>query len=74
MATLVDAKTPHTVKRIPRTFLDTNILVYCEDSANPVKQVKALGLVQEHLRRKTGVVSMQVLQEYFSQRHSKVGR
>ncbi len=65
VATLVDAKTPHAVKRIPRTFFDTNILVYSEDSANPAKQVNALGLVQEHLRRKIGVISMQVLQEYF---------
>ena len=73
VATLVDAKTPHAVKRIPRTFLDTNILLYCEDSANPAKQVKALGLVQEHLRRKTGVVSMQVLQEYFSNATRKLG-
>jgi predicted nucleic acid-binding protein len=73
VASFVNAKTPLTVKRIPRTFLDTNILLYCEDSANPAKQVKALGLVQEHLRRKTGVISMQVLQEYFRNATRKLG-
>ena len=61
------------VSRLPRTFLDANILLYCEDSANPAKQVKAVGLVQEHLRRKTGVVSMQVLQEYFANATRKLG-
>jgi predicted nucleic acid-binding protein len=51
--------------RTPRTFLDTNILVYSDDPRDPVKQTKALDLIKDHLRLRTGVVSLQVLQEYF---------
>jgi predicted nucleic acid-binding protein len=48
-----------------RTFFDSNILLYCDDAANPAKQLRAVELVLEHQRRNTGVVSLQVLQEYF---------
>jgi predicted nucleic acid-binding protein len=48
-----------------RTFLDTNILVYADDAANPVKQKKAIELITAHRSQQTGVVSLQVLQEYF---------
>jgi predicted nucleic acid-binding protein len=48
-----------------RSFLDTNVLVYADDNATPAKQRKAVELVAEHRRSRTGVVSMQVLQEYF---------
>jgi predicted nucleic acid-binding protein len=48
-----------------RSFFDTNILIYADDKANPVKQQRALDLVAEHRRGRTGVVSLQVLQEYF---------
>ena len=48
-----------------RSFFDTNVLVYADDKAAPVKQSRALALVAEHRRAGTGVVSMQVLQEYF---------
>jgi predicted nucleic acid-binding protein len=48
-----------------RSFLDTNILVYADDKAAPVKQRRALALVAQHRRAATGVVSLQVLQEYF---------
>jgi predicted nucleic acid-binding protein len=51
--------------RIPRTFLDTNILVYSDDPRDPAKQQMALNLIKAHLRLRTGVVSLQVLQEYF---------
>jgi predicted nucleic acid-binding protein len=49
-----------------RSFLDTNVLVYTDDKAAPAKQRLALDLVTEHRRAGTGVVSMQVLQEYFA--------
>ncbi len=49
----------------PRTFLDTNLLVYSDDPRDPAKQQIALSLIKEHLRLRTGVVSLQVLQEYF---------
>jgi predicted nucleic acid-binding protein len=48
-----------------RSFFDTNVLVYADDKASPAKQRRALELVAEHRRAGTGVVSMQVLQEYF---------
>jgi predicted nucleic acid-binding protein len=48
-----------------RTFFDTNVLVYTDDKAAPAKQRRALDLIAEHRRAKTGVVSLQVLQEYF---------
>lgn len=48
-----------------RSFFDTNILVYADDKAAPAKQQRALDLLAEHRRARTGVVSLQVLQEYF---------
>jgi predicted nucleic acid-binding protein len=48
-----------------RSFFDTNVLVYADDKAAPAKQRKALDLVAEHRRASSGVVSLQVLQEYF---------
>jgi predicted nucleic acid-binding protein len=51
--------------RTSRSFLDTNVLVYSDDPRDPVKQTKALDLIKDHLRGRTGVVSLQVLQEYF---------
>jgi predicted nucleic acid-binding protein len=51
--------------RTSRSFLDTNILVYSDDPRDPAKQAKALDLIKDHLRQRTGVVSLQVLQEYF---------
>lgn len=48
-----------------RTFLDTNVLIYADDRAMPSKQRRALKLVAEHRLSRTGVVSLQVLQEYF---------
>jgi predicted nucleic acid-binding protein len=48
-----------------RSFFDTNVLVYTDDKATPAKQRRALEVVAAHRRTKTGVVSLQVLQEYF---------
>jgi predicted nucleic acid-binding protein len=48
-----------------RSFFDTNVLVYTDDQAAPAKQRRALELLAEHRRAGTGVVSLQVLQEYF---------
>jgi predicted nucleic acid-binding protein len=48
-----------------RSFFDTNVLIYADDKAVPAKQRRAIDLVAEHRRARTGVVSMQVLQEYF---------
>jgi predicted nucleic acid-binding protein len=48
-----------------RSFFDTNVLVYADDKAARAKQRRALDLIAEHRRARTGVVSLQVLQEYF---------
>lgn len=48
-----------------RSFFDTNVLVYSDDKAFPSKQRRVIELVTEHRRAKTGVLSLQVLQEYF---------
>ena len=48
-----------------RTFLDTNILVYADDTSEPVKQKTAVALILHHMQQRSGVVSTQVLQEYF---------
>jgi predicted nucleic acid-binding protein len=49
-----------------RTFLDTNVLVYCFDRANPQKRERALAIV-EGKASEIGdlVLSTQVLQEFF---------
>ena len=48
-----------------RSFFDTNILVYADDKAAPAKQRRSIDLIVEHRRAKSGVVSLQILQEYF---------
>jgi len=48
-----------------RNFFDTNVLVYADDKSAPAKQKRAVELVAEHRRSGTGVLSLQVLQEYF---------
>lgn len=50
----------------PRVFLDSNILIYTDDMRSPAKQAVAQELVELHLRSRSGVISIQVLQEYFS--------
>jgi predicted nucleic acid-binding protein len=48
-----------------RSFFDTNILVYTDDKGSLPKQRRALELVAQYRRDGAGVVSLQVLQEYF---------
>jgi predicted nucleic acid-binding protein len=47
-------------------FLDTNIFLYAEDHSDPRKQERAKRLIKEVLRDRSGRISLQVLQEYFS--------
>jgi predicted nucleic acid-binding protein len=56
-----------------RSFFDTNVLVYADDKASPAKQRRAIALVAEQRRAGTGVVSLQVLQEYFVTVTRKLG-
>lgn len=48
-----------------RSFFDTNVLLYADDESAPLKQRRSRALVAEHRRNGTGVISLQVLQEYF---------
>lgn len=48
-----------------RSFVDTNILVYTDDHDAPNKQAKALALFEQLRTSRNGVLSTQVLQEYF---------
>lgn len=56
-----------------RSFVDTNVLVYTDDADSPDKQRVALDLVAELRRENRGVVSTQVLQEYFVAATRKLG-
>lgn len=58
-----------------RSFLDTNILIYTDDASEAEKSELAAELVANALRTRKGVISTQVLQEYFSAstRKLKVG-
>lgn len=48
---------------MPEPFLDTNVLVYVVDDAEPAKQAVARRLLQEHPR---AVISTQVMLEWFN--------
>jgi len=49
-----------------RKFLDTNILIYAHDGRVAEKQARARELIGNLLRERRGVVSQQVLQEFFA--------
>jgi len=48
-----------------RVFLDTNVLVYCYDRSEPLKQRVAFDLLDTLANSGTGVISAQVLSEFF---------
>lgn len=56
-----------------RSFFDTNVLIYADDAGHPEKQSIATALFEEHRRARTGVISIQVLQEYFVIATKKLG-
>lgn len=49
-----------------RVFVDTNILVYCYDRANPAKQSRAIETVDQIVKSRAGAISTQVLAEFFT--------
>ena len=49
-----------------REFLDTNILIYAHDARDPSKRACARELIRRLLRERRGVLSLQVLQEFFA--------
>lgn len=56
-----------------RSFLDTNVLVYSDDHDEADKQATALELLENSRLAGKGVLSTQVLQEYFVSVTRKLG-
>ena len=56
-----------------RSFIDTNILVYTDDADSTEKAEQAIDIVEQALRTRRGVISTQVLQEYFAASTRKLG-
>ena len=48
-----------------KVFFDTNVLVYAHDLESAEKKAKSQGLIFESLRAGRGVISAQVLSEFF---------
>jgi len=49
-----------------RFFLDTNIFIYSFDQSAPAKSRKAAQLIRDALTTQKGIVSFQVVQEFFN--------
>jgi len=56
-----------------RVFLDTNVLIYADDSNAGAKRDVARKVISQHMKDSTGVISTQVLQEYFVVATKKLG-
>jgi predicted nucleic acid-binding protein len=57
-----------------RFFLDSNIFVYSFDTSSPRKALRADALIRKGIETRSGIVSYQVVQEFFNvafQRFSK---
>ena len=49
-----------------RFFLDTNVFVYSFDSSSPKKALRATKLIRSAIENRGGIVSYQVVQEFFN--------
>ncbi len=58
---------------MPRTFLDTNVLVYSDDRADKRRSRTAIEVIEQALYAGEGVLSTQVLQEYYAVTTRKLG-
>jgi len=57
-----------------RVFLDTNVLVYAEDTSEPAKREKARGLIRVLAHEESGVLSAQILGEFVAVTTRRFGR
>ena len=57
-----------------KTFLDTNVLIYAYDLSAGVKHGRAEELVAEIWKSRTGLISTQVLQEFYVTVTRKISR
>ena len=48
-----------------KAFIDTNVLIYAQDPRSPTKQRKSRELLAMHEHNGSGVISTQVLQEFY---------
>jgi predicted nucleic acid-binding protein len=48
-----------------RTFVDTNVLIYAHDVDSKLKHTIAKSILRELWSERTGVLSLQVLQEFY---------
>ena len=56
---------PAAIRQTPRVFLDTNVLVYASDKDEPEKRRRARALLRATAADGNGVISTQVVQEFF---------
>jgi predicted nucleic acid-binding protein len=56
-----------------RSFVDTNVLVYTDDGDDPAKRAVALDVIERLRVERAGVLSTQVLQEYYVASTRKLG-
>jgi predicted nucleic acid-binding protein len=56
-----------------RVFLDTNVLIYADDRDAGDRRMRAREILGEAFTQHSGVISTQVLQEYFSVATRKLG-
>lgn len=56
-----------------KIFIDTNILVYAMDNFDPAKQEKCRMLLKDTLNESQGVISTQVMQEFYVTATKKLG-
>jgi predicted nucleic acid-binding protein len=47
-------------------FFDTNLFIYMDDPLAPAKRRRAIDLLEEYAADKKAIVSLQVMQEYYS--------
>jgi predicted nucleic acid-binding protein len=58
---------------VERTFVDTNVLVYADDRSAKEKGKRARAVLHELMTSRAGVLSIQVLHEYFAVATRKLG-
>ena len=56
-----------------REFVDTNVLVYAEDDRETAKQARARQVIRGLMLEGRGVLSLQVLQEFYAAATRKLG-
>jgi predicted nucleic acid-binding protein len=59
---------------VGKIFVDTNVLIYAYDVSAGVKHLRAMELVTELWKLRTGLVSTQVLQEFYVTATRKIAR